>query len=86
MESAHKCVRVVIELLIAECCPARQYFWALVLLRALVGIGEASYTTIAPTIIGDLFTGARRSIMICAFYILIPVGRSDHLRIIQFKS
>lgn len=45
------------------------------LLRALIGIGEASYTTIAPTIIGDLFSGARRSVMICAFYILIPVGR-----------
>uniref|UniRef100_A0A674PPR0 SPNS lysolipid transporter 3, sphingosine-1-phosphate (putative) n=1 Tax=Takifugu rubripes TaxID=31033 RepID=A0A674PPR0_TAKRU len=56
------------------CHPARQYFWALMLLRALVGIGEASYTTIAPTLIADLFTGARRSIMICAFYILIPVG------------
>lgn len=55
-------------------------------LRALVGIGEASYTTIAPTIIGDLFTGARRSIVICAFYILIPVGRLDVLRIMKFKS
>uniref|UniRef100_A0A3Q3W6P1 Major facilitator superfamily (MFS) profile domain-containing protein n=1 Tax=Mola mola TaxID=94237 RepID=A0A3Q3W6P1_MOLML len=50
------------------------YFWFLMLMRAMVGIGEASYTTIAPTIIGDLFTGAQRSTMICAFYILIPVG------------
>ncbi|XP_023273985.1 protein spinster homolog 3-like [Seriola lalandi dorsalis] len=49
-------------------------FWLLVLLRALVGIGEASYSTIAPTIIGDLFTGGQRSIMICVFYIFIPVG------------
>uniref|UniRef100_H2SPA7 SPNS lysolipid transporter 3, sphingosine-1-phosphate (putative) n=1 Tax=Takifugu rubripes TaxID=31033 RepID=H2SPA7_TAKRU len=58
------------------CCSfiTESYFWALMLLRALVGIGEASYTTIAPTLIADLFTGARRSIMICAFYILIPVG------------
>uniref|UniRef100_A0A673AW02 Spinster homolog 3 (Drosophila) n=1 Tax=Sphaeramia orbicularis TaxID=375764 RepID=A0A673AW02_9TELE len=40
----------------------------------MVGIGEASYSTIAPTIIGDLFTGTRRSIMISAFYIFIPVG------------
>lgn len=45
------------------------------LLRALVGIGEASYSTIAPTIIGDLFTGAKRSVMIMVFYIFIPVGR-----------
>ncbi|KAM6906954.1 protein spinster homolog 3 [Xenentodon cancila] len=50
------------------------HFWLLVLLRALVGIGEASYSTIAPTIIGDLFSGGRRSIMICVFYIFIPVG------------
>ncbi|XP_044079352.1 protein spinster homolog 3 isoform X4 [Siniperca chuatsi] len=44
------------------------------LLRAMVGIGEASYSTIAPTIIADLFTGAQRSVMICVFYIFIPVG------------
>ncbi|XP_040907426.1 protein spinster homolog 3 [Toxotes jaculatrix] len=50
------------------------YFWLLVLLRALVGIGEASYSTIAPTIISDLFTGGQRSVMICVFYIFIPVG------------
>ncbi|CAG5876584.1 protein spinster homolog 3 isoform 1-T3 [Menidia menidia] len=50
------------------------YFWLLVLLRALVGVGEASYSTIAPTIIADLFSGGKRSIMICVFYVFIPVG------------
>ncbi|XP_072325267.1 protein spinster homolog 1-like isoform X2 [Scyliorhinus torazame] len=49
-------------------------FWALVLCRALVGIGEASYSTIAPTIIADLFVGDKRTIMISIFYIAIPVG------------
>ncbi|XP_072302762.1 protein spinster homolog 3 isoform X2 [Eucyclogobius newberryi] len=49
-------------------------FWFLVLMRSLVGIGEASYSTIAPTIIGDLFTGTKRSLMISVFYIFIPVG------------
>lgn len=43
----------------------------------MVGIGEASYSTIAPTIISDLFSGGERSIMICVFYICIPVGRLD---------
>uniref|UniRef100_A0A3Q3IDT7 Major facilitator superfamily (MFS) profile domain-containing protein n=1 Tax=Monopterus albus TaxID=43700 RepID=A0A3Q3IDT7_MONAL len=52
----------------------KSYFWLLVLLRALVGIGEASYSTLAPTIIGDLFIGGKRSIMVCVFYIFIPVG------------
>ncbi|XP_038565266.1 protein spinster homolog 3 isoform X2 [Micropterus salmoides] len=50
------------------------FFWLLMLLRGMVGIGEASYSTIAPTIIADLFTGAQRSLMICIFYIFIPVG------------
>ncbi|XP_029303877.1 protein spinster homolog 3 [Cottoperca gobio] len=52
----------------------QSYFWLLVLLRAMVGIGEASYSTIAPTIIGDLFVGTQRSMMICIFYLFIPVG------------
>uniref|UniRef100_A0A7N8WPN4 SPNS lysolipid transporter 3, sphingosine-1-phosphate (putative) n=1 Tax=Mastacembelus armatus TaxID=205130 RepID=A0A7N8WPN4_9TELE len=52
----------------------QSYFWLLVLLRGLVGVGEASYSTIAPTIIGDLFVGGKRSIVICVFYIFIPVG------------
>uniref|UniRef100_A0A3B3S1S9 Major facilitator superfamily (MFS) profile domain-containing protein n=1 Tax=Paramormyrops kingsleyae TaxID=1676925 RepID=A0A3B3S1S9_9TELE len=50
------------------------YFWVLLLTRAFVGIGEASYCTIAPTIIGDLFIGAKRTLMISVFYIFIPVG------------
>nr|XP_040038427.1 protein spinster homolog 3 [Gasterosteus aculeatus aculeatus] len=50
------------------------YFWLLMLLRAMVGIGEASYSTIAPTIIGDLFVGTQRSTMILVFYLFIPVG------------
>uniref|UniRef100_A0A8C9W6G9 SPNS lysolipid transporter 3, sphingosine-1-phosphate (putative) n=1 Tax=Scleropages formosus TaxID=113540 RepID=A0A8C9W6G9_SCLFO len=49
-------------------------FWVFILTRALVGTGEASYSTIAPTIIGDLFSGFERTIMIAFFYIFIPVG------------
>ncbi|XP_059208097.1 protein spinster homolog 3-like [Centropristis striata] len=49
-------------------------FWLLMLLRAMVGVGEASYSTIAPTIIGDLFVGSKRSVMICVFYLFIPIG------------
>ncbi|XP_037324417.2 protein spinster homolog 3 [Pungitius pungitius] len=52
----------------------KSYFWLLMLLRAMVGIGEASYSTIAPTIIGDLFVGTKRSAMILVFYLFIPVG------------
>lgn len=42
--------------------------------RACVGIGEASYSTIAPTIISDLFIHDIRSKMLAVFYFAIPVG------------
>jgi MFS family permease len=40
----------------------------------MVGIGEASYSTIAPTIISDLFVKDLRSKMLALFYFAIPVG------------
>uniref|UniRef100_A0A4W3JZ34 Protein spinster homolog 1 n=1 Tax=Callorhinchus milii TaxID=7868 RepID=A0A4W3JZ34_CALMI len=52
----------------------QNYFWLLLLTRAIVGIGEASYSTIAPTIIGDFFVGTKRTWMLSIFYIAIPVG------------
>ncbi|XP_055626650.1 protein spinster isoform X2 [Toxorhynchites rutilus septentrionalis] len=50
-----------------------QFGW-FITFRALVGIGEASYSTIAPTIISDLFVGDTRSKMLAMFYFAIPVG------------
>lgn len=49
------------------------YGW-FITFRALVGIGEASYSTIAPTIISDLFVNSMRSKMLAMFYFAIPVG------------
>ena len=43
--------------------------------RSIVGIGEASYATIAPTIIADLFTTERRLRVLSIFYMAIPIGR-----------
>ena len=40
----------------------------------LVGIGEASYATIAPTLIADLFPIERRGRMLSIFYLGLPVG------------
>lgn len=45
------------------------------LFRGLVGIGEASYSTIAPTLISDMFVDSVRSKMLALFYFAIPVGR-----------
>jgi hypothetical protein len=42
--------------------------------RALVGVGEASYATIAPTIIADLYPPASRTAALAFFYIGIPLG------------
>lgn len=52
-----------------------QSFGWFLLFRAFVGIGEASYSTIAPTIISDLFVKDVRSKMLALFYFAIPVGR-----------
>jgi len=46
-----------------------------VVLRAMVGIGEASYSTTAPTIIADIFVGSARTKALCVFYFAVPVGR-----------
>jgi len=42
--------------------------------RMLVGVGEASYSTIAPTIIADLFEPKRRKLGLSIFYFAIPIG------------
>ncbi|RCN41705.1 transporter, major facilitator family protein [Ancylostoma caninum] len=49
-------------------------FWLFLLLRGIVGIGEASYVTVAPTMIADMFTGSNRSRMLMIFYFAIPFG------------
>ncbi|XP_068193671.1 protein spinster homolog 1 isoform X2 [Antennarius striatus] len=50
------------------------HFWLLLLTRGLVGVGEASYSTIAPTIIADLYVKEKRTNMLSIFYFAIPVG------------
>ena len=49
-------------------------FWWFMVFRALVGIGEASYSTIAPAIISDLFSKDTRSKVLALFYFAIPFG------------
>ncbi len=47
---------------------------ALLCFRVLVGFGEASFGTISPGWIADLFSPRRRNLMISIFYLAIPVG------------
>ncbi len=44
--------------------------------RSLLGIGEAAYATLAPTLIADLFTRDRRNRALAIFYLAIPIGAS----------
>ena len=46
----------------------------LALTRAMVGVGEASYCTVAPSIIADLYGPDRRPLLLSFFYAAIPVG------------
>jgi MFS family permease len=47
---------------------------SMVLARVAVGIGEASYATIAPTIIDDLAPTTKKNRWLAVFYLAIPVG------------
>ena len=49
-------------------------YWPLIGCRILVGLGEASYATLAPSWISDLFPTERRNNALTIFYIAIPVG------------
>lgn len=47
---------------------------ALCLVRALVGVGESSYSTITPTLIADYFPPLRRATALGVFQAAIPMG------------
>src|SRR5437879_8740978 len=49
-------------------------FFTLLCYRVLVGLGEASYATISPSLISDAFTSTKRNNALTIFYVAIPVG------------
>ncbi len=49
-------------------------FFVLLLTRCFVGIGEAAYGPVAPTLIADFFPANRRGQALAWFYVGIPVG------------
>ena len=49
-------------------------FGHLALARSFLGIGEATYGVIAPTILIDLFSRQTRSRLMSAFYLAMPIG------------
>jgi len=49
-------------------------YWELLIRHTLVGVGEATFVTIAPTFAADLAPLARRGRILGVFYLAIPVG------------
>jgi MFS transporter, Spinster family, sphingosine-1-phosphate transporter len=49
-------------------------FLVMVAIRVLVGVGEASYATLSPTIIDDIATPKNKSRLLAIFYAAIPIG------------
>src|ERR1700692_650724 len=49
-------------------------YWELLGRHTLVGVGEATFVTIAPTFVADLFPERQRGRIFGVFYLAIPVG------------
>jgi MFS family permease len=49
-------------------------FVSFMLARSLVGVGEAAYATISPSLISDYYPAERRNRILTLFYVAIPVG------------
>ena len=49
-------------------------YTALLIRHTLVGVGEASFVTISPTVVADLFPESMRGRVLGFFYLAIPVG------------
>jgi predicted MFS family arabinose efflux permease len=49
-------------------------FLLLLCFRVLVGVGEASYATISPSLISDSYSAEKRNNALTIFYVAIPVG------------
>ncbi len=49
-------------------------FVALLALRAILGVGEASYSVVTPSVLADLYPPGRRGRVLALFYAAIPVG------------
>lgn len=51
-----------------------EFYWQFLVFRALVGVGEASYAVLAPTIIADLYSGTERTRVLGLYSASVPLG------------
>lgn len=51
-----------------------KFYWQFLFLRSAIGVGEASYAVLAPTIIADLYSGTERTKVLGLYCSSIPLG------------
>jgi len=67
-------IGVLLWTLATGACGLAESFWMLLAMRVLVGLGEAAWGPIAPTIISDMYPTSKRGWVLSWFYVAIPVG------------
>ena len=70
----HRRGRVDVERRDRDARASRPALTTLVIARAFVGIGEASYATLAPTIIDDVTPPNQKGRYLAIFFVAIPIG------------
>ena len=55
-------------------CNKIKQFWLFLCLRGLMGIGQASFSCVAPTIIGDTLDAKVRITALSLYFMAIPIG------------
>ncbi|KAF0250168.1 MAG: sugar phosphate permease, partial [bacterium] len=53
-----------------------QTYWQMLIARAAVGIGEASYATISPGFLSDYFERSKRAVAFGIFFTAVPLGQA----------
>ncbi len=51
-----------------------KYYWQFLILRSAIGVGEASFAVLAPSIIADLYSGTERTKVLALYCSSIPLG------------
>ncbi|KAI3957729.1 hypothetical protein MKW92_022696 [Papaver armeniacum] len=67
-------VGLLIWTIATACCGVTSRFWNIALCRMLVGVGEASFMSLASPFIDDNAPPAKKAFWIALFYMCIPVG------------
>jgi len=67
-------VGVIVWSIVTALSAAAQSFMHLFGLRMIFGAGEAGFSTVAPTMIADVYPTQSRSRVLAVFYVAIPVG------------